>query len=414
MLPTTEYRRAGILLFALLGALFLVLAANNFFVIPWADQLDTLRIVRCAEQDATLLRCAMNRHGAHWHMPFFVLDAISLKHFGWNSLTTLLVSWLMFLATAGLVAHGLGMFKTVNPLEAAVVMYPLFNFNQAINWFWPNQMSVMACVMFAVLAFQRVAYGKPDLWNLAVVAACAVLSVLNFAWGLAVAPVLIVAYLNSGYAHRWRDLGLLASLTVLIAALYVVTSEHAVDLSEKTAWSPQALFAMLGNIPSNYSFDLAMFLGIASVIFCVVTLIRLIQSGPLGPHHVFAFCLIGFALLSAFLISVGRSDLGNEISRSSRYMTLLGLYWAAVAWLYIHSSLGRHWLRDTLCLVFMMMMLFSGVRQLSRQIDYASVINSHGSILQQQRRIPELLPALSYPPDSDFAVTAYREYLRRQ
>lgn len=389
-------------------------AVYGYFRIPWADHLDTLRVDECVRNSGSIILCSFRRHGAHWHQLFFLVDWLSLKHFNWSTLPTSMLSWLFFLTASLVTLRGLE-FRNVPGLGLFVIAYSVFNLNQSINWFWPNQLSVFACLFFAVLCLwvytKKLVNNSFGKVSMILCALLALLSVLNFAWGLTLLPIMIVGLLFSRIDHRWPHAGLYVGLMVVLLVVFRITSSPGV-VSDLSGWSPIVFFALIGNLPSNFSFDLAVVAGSFAIAFYFWGVFVNRTALYENRHTAFAVCVATFALSALLLTSLGRADLGRELARSSRYMSLVGLFWASLLWIYVHrrGSNKKLFVKAGLPILFSLMLL-SGMRQLDGQLEYSRYIKDYAKILNSGHLPESHFFGEAYPPDTAFSMYAYKRYL---
>lgn len=274
----------------------------------------------------------------------------------------------------------------------------LFSTVQWENWLWGWQMTVLLCALFSALIAYLLAQGpRPGrLWG---AIAGAVAASYSFGSGLILWPSQAPGVWIAGGSRRLARLGVWTAIGILTWVSYFYDFRRAGQPSALSNFTSLAavrayvtyVFTYLGTPIASYDSRLTILAGLAAVAGFAALLIRL-RGLRTDPVYLFPM-LVGLqSIASAFVSGLGRTWMGIDQARSSRYTTLTIPLWCAVMILavlwrrkapVVEPLRHRHWALTAATVVLILGMLASSVKSTREGVFMAA---GHTEIMMFARR----------------------------
>lgn len=338
------------------GVLFAITLAFSliyYYRAPFHDHWDIVSYFARLQDGTLSFSDLFGLHGNHWHASGYLVqlglgEVTSMGHWA-ESLTSVLIAGLGFLALARMLARSLRQFEAeqMSAWVFAAAAFFLFSLDQAANWLWGWQVAVFINVSGALWAIERLTCGPPRVRNtgLAIIAASA--SVYAFGTGWALVPIGFALLLLQGALKSRQGI---ASLVLWSAFTGLLLWHFSLALTDSSAaytvdstpdfTDPNALLGML-HYAINFvaspvirfarDSSIPAFLIGAGLLAWSLWTLRTVAKDKLLEGAAPLLALAAYAMGAGLLTAIGRWEgFGVKHAFVSRYISFGTLFWIAV------------------------------------------------------------------------------------
>lgn len=311
-----------------------------------------------------------------------ILFIAQLSHWntGYEVILNIVLALGIFLVTTGQIKQSLKInnaFLIILPIVSLII----FSLNQFENWLLGFTLHIFLHTFSVVLGIKLLTDPYFSGKKFAGVILCGLIATFTFATGLIYWwVILLLMYLNRTFSPQLRRNLIFGwvSVSLLITTLYLFqftseTSSFWINNASNILNSGLFTLMYLGR-PMTFFLYLDTFWGILVGVYALVTTslmtVYLIKRKYFSKISPFIGYLV-YAVGSGVIIAIGRSHLGVEAARPSRYITLSNLFWIAVLviWYMCYQELRRQnksslttRLLPVICCVFIVCAILSSLR----------------------------------------------------